>query len=532
MKAAAPGMSSPVDRRVITGSTAPESTGKAKSGEIHGSFPLGGTVQDISVQEGRASEPNPPAPPPTPSDSPTPQDNSSPGESAEGHEMVTKDRRKPSPWELRIQESFEESALDAEGEDEEDAREDLAFVVTEGQVEAVSRGEALEIARQAGEAVQMLSLPNPRQEEIWNPAQVKRTMKQDRAQHQIHTQLNRTPLILVFEDSIGIRAAYRQLAAIIEEGDRGDRGAGDQAEFQDLGGKPIPKPRTVRSHSNPKQGNSDPKIRLPQTQLRRLRAAVEWGCQTGQRSLQFVQCREEEISNTCSMELHPTKQEHGTGEVNDTTLRASGTTGSEQGRNRERWSTDNREGVSQVEGPAVVEARSNEIRRSTYKKLDSLEETIRELESTLQEISAHPSAGHLFSQEFLGRLGTAPDSGNTQVDCPRDIEQIQISGLLASTDPQAGTTGLEATSPVTRQKPPVPPKPTALPPATAKVHSHFPSLPHSSFIHFMRFSSMVSATLSGMMFLILLFPPGFSSCHCFGTGERESSAVFWLRPDL
>lgn len=81
-----------------------------------------------------------------------------------------------------------------------------------------------------------------------------------------------------------------------------------------------------------------------------------------------------------------------------------------------------------------------DIRHSTYKRLDSLEETIRELEKTLIEISGHPTAEQLYNEI-------------TAKSTP-----VQMTG-----SPTSET-----------KKPPVPPKPSSLSPALIQVHSlHF-----------------------------------------------------------
>lgn len=95
---------------------------------------------------------------------------------------------------------------------------------------------------------------------------------------------------------------------------------------------------------------------------------------------------------------------------------------------------------------------SEAIRHNTYKRLDSLEETIRELEKTLIEISIHPAAEQLYTD-------TASKSTTVQ------MSDGQTSGT---------------------KKPPVPPKPSSLSSASIQVHdlhllcrpsmSSFPSL--------------------------------------------------------
>ncbi|CAM9798753.1 unnamed protein product [Bubo scandiacus] len=61
--------------------------------------------------------------------------------------------------------------------------------------------------------------------------------------------------------------------------------------------------------------------------------------------------------------------------------------------------------------------RSKEIYEGTYQRLDSLEETIRELEITISEISSHPSAEFVFPKELLGQAG------------PKDASEESEEGL-------------------------------------------------------------------------------------------------------
>lgn len=80
--------------------------------------------------------------------------------------------------------------------------------------------------------------------------------------------------------------------------------------------------------------------------------------------------------------------------------------------------------------------RREDVRLSTYKRLDSLEETIRELENTLMEISGHPSAELLYSQTAANDTAATPE--------PR--------------------------------KPPVPPKPWSLSPVSTQVDLSHPAV--------------------------------------------------------
>jgi len=77
-----------------------------------------------------------------------------------------------------------------------------------------------------------------------------------------------------------------------------------------------------------------------------------------------------------------------------------------------------------------------DVRLSTYKRLDSLEETIRELENTLIEISGHPTTEDLYTETTVNSAS------------------VQRTGSLTSET----------------KKPPVPPKPPSFSPASFQVH--------------------------------------------------------------
>ncbi|NWU72456.1 SRCN1 inhibitor, partial [Pterocles burchelli] len=72
------------------------------------------------------------------------------------------------------------------------------------------------------------------------------------------------------------------------------------------------------------------------------------------------------------------------------------------------------EGLCEGSLPPSMTARSREICEGTYQRLDSLEETIRELELTISELGSHPSAGFVFPKELLGPAGSQPAGEETR----------------------------------------------------------------------------------------------------------------------
>ncbi|XP_027140826.1 SRC kinase signaling inhibitor 1 isoform X2 [Larimichthys crocea] len=179
-------------------------------------------------------------------------------------------------------------------------------------------------------------------------------------------QLSDRPLLVLFREDETVKEAYRRLHSLLES-------------------KPVPKPRIKSSlHSGQKSS---------------LVEALGRGMETGDRVL-ILQHNTEIKTNS---EVQQTS-------VN-TTLKSSGPASS----------VDSQSNQSQRKN-------SEDIRRSTYRRLDSLEETIRELENTLIEISGHPAAEQLYSE--------------TTTKC----SPVQMTG-----SPTSET-----------NKPPVPPKPSSL----------------------------------------------------------------------
>ncbi|NXY13359.1 SRCN1 inhibitor, partial [Atrichornis clamosus] len=102
---------------------------------------------------------------------------------------------------------------------------------------------------------------------------------------------------------------------------------------------------------------------------------------------------------------------------------------------------------------------SQEIYEDTYQRLDSLEETIRELEITISEISSHPSVGFVFPKEVPGPAG--PEEAEKGLG---DLGHRSCDHGAALDLSQAKDDAPRSPSP-SRTKPPLLPKPQ-LPPGT------------------------------------------------------------------
>lgn len=187
-------------------------------------------------------------------------------------------------------------------------------------------------------------------------------------------QLSDRPVLVFLREGKTVRDAYRQLHSLMESS------------------KPVPKPRLKSS--------------LHSGQRSSLMEALMRGIETGDRVLTLQQ-------NTGIKTIAEDRQNS----VN-TTIKPSGS-------------------ASSVDSLSNGQRKMREdIRCSTYRRLDSLEETIRELENTLIELSGHTTAELLYAE-------------TAAKDTP-----VQVTG-----------------SPTTEtRKPAVPPKPSSLSPASIQVH--------------------------------------------------------------
>ncbi|XP_069570799.1 uncharacterized protein [Brachyistius frenatus] len=185
-------------------------------------------------------------------------------------------------------------------------------------------------------------------------------------------QLSERPVLVLFREEKTVREAYKLLYSFLESS------------------KPVPKPRLKSSHHPGLRGS--------------LLEALRRGMETGDYMLT--------LEHTDEVKMTPEAQQS----LVNRTPESSGST-------------------SCVDSLASQRRASQDVRRSTYRRLDSLEETIRELENTLIEIGGHPTAEELYTE-------------TTTMSTP------------------VRTTG----SPTSETKrPPVPPKPTSLSTASTQV---------------------------------------------------------------
>lgn len=136
-----------------------------------------------------------------------------------------------------------------------------------------------------------------------------------------------------------------------------------------------------------------------------------------------------------------------------------------------------------------VGGEKEDICHSTYRRLDSLEETIRELELSLMEFSTDPHTGDILPTSAQTQSSSTQRSGST-----RHTEQNHRDG---------GETN----------RPTVPPKPSCISSSTAKVQPSLQYLLHPwSFFHYFNLLGYLSSSLVERFWSFLL---GCSTRFCF-----------------
>ncbi|XP_012586752.1 PREDICTED: sickle tail protein homolog isoform X2 [Condylura cristata] len=303
--------------------------------------------------------------------------------------------------------------------------DNIAFMITKTAVQVLSSGEVQDIVSKKGEDVQTVNIdakkdPTSQQEGTENEEPV--------------VCLDKKPVIIIFDEPMDIRSAYKRLSTIFEECDEelermmteekieeeeeeenGDlvvqnstsqksretiasssRGSGEQAERklqppvpsaetripggQDMNKTEPGKSRKAESPSS--EGKCDMtedqfespkkkfKFKFPKKQLAALTQAIRTGTKTGKKTLQVVVYEEEEEDGTLKQHKEAKRFEIARSPQPEDASRSVL-------RRQEQPSPESTSAAS----------RTDEIRKNTYKTLDSLEQTIKQLENTISEMS-------------------------------------------------------------------------------------------------------------------------------------------------
>ncbi|XP_037596898.1 sickle tail protein homolog isoform X13 [Cebus imitator] len=357
--------------------------------------------------------------------------------------------------------------------EENAATDNIAFMITKTTVQVLSSGEVHDIVSQKGEDIQTVNID----------ARKEMTPPQEGTDHEEPVVcLDKKPVIIIFDEPMDIRSAYKRLSTIFEECDEelermmmeekieeeeeeengdpvvqnnkssqmspkkvgpGNLRTGQQVETksqphslatetripggQDMNRTELNKFSYADSPNSECKGDDvtddqfeSPKkkfkFKFPKKQLAALTQAIRTGTKTGKKTLQVVVYEEEEEDGTLKQHKEAKRFEITSSQPEDTPKNMM--------RRPEQPSI---ESTSQI-------SRTDEIRKNTYRTLDSLEQTIKQLENTISEMSPKAlvdtscssnrdsvaSSSHI-AQEASPRPLLVPDEVPTALEPPTSI---------------------------------------------------------------------------------------------------------------
>nr|XP_056713648.1 sickle tail protein homolog [Euleptes europaea] len=298
--------------------------------------------------------------------------------------------------------------------------ENIAFMITKTEVQVLSSGEVHDIVNKKGDYVQTVNIDSKREK-----ASQHNVLENPESDDSVVC-LDKKPVIIIFDEPMDIRAAYKRLSTIfeecdeelekmmeekIEEEDEENEGS-DPCDAQAYAvpqteGSLRPPPDYLTNHRFEQQyrlqtssrlptqpklleeqdadkldgRKSSPicgpppetkleaadakkkfKFKFPKKQLAALTQAIRTGTKTGKKTLQVVVYEEEEEDGTVKQHKEAQRFEIASSRPDDLS------------------------GKQDAEAAAQI-SRTDEIRKNTYRTLDSLEQTIKQLESTISEMS-------------------------------------------------------------------------------------------------------------------------------------------------
>ncbi|RXM27289.1 Sickle tail protein-like, partial [Acipenser ruthenus] len=289
--------------------------------------------------------------------------------------------------------------------------DNIAFMITDTEVQALSCGECQEIVKNKGENVQTVNVDGNRE-----------MTTQDYSHGPLDTEdpaagLDRKPVIIIFDEPMDIRSAYKRLSTIFESEEELERmmaeeridEENEEAEETDSDRKEASLESRVdrveradqvssvdsynslqRDHAyllEPPGGSAAEakpdvldgskqdakkkfKFKFPKKQLAALTQAIRTGTKTGKKTLQVVVYEEEEEPDGTVKQQKEAKRFE---------IRS-------KSKDDETTTTTTKTITTVQQASSNSQYRTDEIRKNTYKTLDSLEQTIKQLETTISEM--------------------------------------------------------------------------------------------------------------------------------------------------
>ncbi|XP_077365736.1 sickle tail protein homolog isoform X5 [Festucalex cinctus] len=322
------------------------------------------------------------------------------------------------PPKSNFEEDNEEASLspDLPGEEAPPPPDNIAFMITNTKVQALSCGEYKELVNAKKGSVQTVTVGGGKN--VANP-----DMPLDNG-------FDKKPVIIIFDEPMDIRAAYKRLSTIFEceeELDRmlaaerideeseesdTDRSGGLQAKAgaaEVVDGKKVASSQAAGDHTSlssssssiisesasngdaKQEGKKKFKFKFPKKQLAALTQAIRTGTKSGKKTLQVVVYEdEEELDGSVKQHKEAKRFEISRSKSSADALKAPSPTP------LKRQNSD----------PVC---RTNEIRKNTYKTLDSLEQTIKQLETTINEIGPVSPEEPVYAEVKKRENGNVPE---------------------------------------------------------------------------------------------------------------------------
>ncbi|XP_059697609.1 sickle tail protein homolog isoform X4 [Haemorhous mexicanus] len=363
--------------------------------------------------------------------------------------------------------------------------ENIAFMITKTAVQVLSSGEVHDIVSRKGGDVQTVNI------DARKDVASEKGIPENTDSEEPVVCLDKKPVIIIFDEPMDIRSAYKRLSTIFEECDEelekmmtdekieeeeeeeeseahevserqkeeapvaNDRNAATEHSATDgpqgpylfnlqsdsAQSRPSAEEESTKTNFNKyrqiyglnTEANSDSadqlgsrqdskkkfKFKFPKKQLAALTQAIRTGTKTGKKTLQVVVYEEEEEDGTLKQHKEAKRFEITRSQSEESDKSPSG----------------KQEGPS---GASVSLSRTDEIRQSTYRTLDSLEQTIKQLENTISEMSPKPVPENTYTSE--GSI--VPFSAQIVPETP-SREHVVLDESLAGVEPPAS---LPATS--------------------------------------------------------------------------------------
>ncbi|XP_040446760.1 sickle tail protein homolog isoform X3 [Falco naumanni] len=376
--------------------------------------------------------------------------------------------------------SVEETDSPASSPSEDNSpTENIAFMITKTAVQVLSSGEVHDIVSRKGGDVQTVNI------DARKDVALEKGIPENADSEEPVVCLDKKPVIIIFDEPMDIRSAYKRLSTIFEECDEElekmmtdekieEEEEEEENEAHEISESQKEKPPVVSDRKaiteysaahglNEQyvfnlQSSSDSaetrppaeeestkanfnkyrqiyglntetnldsadqfgsrqdskkkfKFKFPKKQLAALTQAIRTGTKTGKKTLQVVVYEEEEEDGALKQHKEAKRFEISRSQPEDSDKSPSG----------------KQEGPP---GAAVPLSRTDEIRQSTYRTLDSLEQTIKQLENTISEMSPKSIPENTYSSEG----STVPFSAQIVPETP-PRELVVLDESLAGVEP-------------------------------------------------------------------------------------------------